>query len=609
MSPDMHLKTSFLAAGSLAALVSLVSCSIPATAPSPTASEPIHVVLAATTDHHGWVEGHQEKVNAAPELRFRSGGLDVLGGYLKNLREAHPGRVVLLDAGDIFQGTLPSNLFEGKPVVEAYNLLGYQAAAIGNHEFDYGPEGERSVPREPGDDPFGALKRNMAIANFPFLSANIFDRNSGKRPDWVKPWTVIEAAGARIGVIGVITIDTPTVTAPANVESLNFIDPTEAILQVLPELERERVDAVVVAAHLGGFCTDVSDPRDPSKCAPESDIFRMARDLPPGKVDVIFSGHTHNQIRHYVNGIAISEAPALGRGLSVIDLWIDRGAGTRRTEIRPHVNICEKVFLGTEICNPRALTPDTPLQLVNRSFGGKMVEPDGRIVEKLSPYVAQVQAKKREPLGITVSGTFSGNYYTESTLGDLIADAMRASVPDADFAIMNSGGLRSELRGPTVTFGDLFEVLPFDNYLAVVRLSGRELREVIRLGASGRQGIMQVSGLKVVLDPTKDEALPAENRDRVISILREDGSPLDPNATYVVVMNDFLAAGGDGLAPVMRLVDKERIQLTSHLLRDVVTARLRDQSKAAPLMPRLDGRITAVVAESKGGDGTKKPAM
>jgi 5'-nucleotidase len=310
-----------------------------------------------------------------------------------------------------------------------------------------------------------------------------------------------------------------------------------------------------------------------------------------------------------VNGIAISEAPALGRGLSVIDLWIDRKAGTRRTEIRPHVNICEKVFLGTEICNPRALTPDTPLQLVNRSFGGKIVEPDGRIVEKLSPYVAQVQAKKREPLGITVSGTFSGNYYTESTLGDLIADAMRASVPDADFAIMNSGGLRSELRGPTVTFGDLFEVLPFDNYLAVVRLSGRELREVIRLGASGRQGIMQVSGLKVVLDPTKDEALPAENRDRVISILREDGAPLDPNATYVVVMNDFLAAGGDGLAPVMRLVEKERIQLTSHLLRDVVTARLRDQSKAAPLMPRLDGRITAVVAESKGGEGTKKPAM
>lgn len=574
-----------------AALVLSCSTSVPQ------ASGPVHLVIAATTDHHGWIEGHEETLAAAPGLKFRSGGLAVLGGYLNNLRDANPGRFLVVDAGDIFQGTLPSNLFEGRPVVEAYNILGYRAAAIGNHEFDYGPVGERSTPKEPGDDPFGALKANIARAQFPFLSSNIFEKATGKRPPWAKPWAMVEVAGVKIGVIGAITIDTPTVTAPANVESLKFIDPAEAVMSVLPEVRSAGAQLVIVAAHLGGACVDVSDPNDPSRCEPMSDVFQMARALPAGSVDIIFSGHTHNQIRHFINGIAISEAPALGRGLSVVDVYVDPSGRTRnRVDIRPHVPICEKVFRGTEVCNPRNMTPDTPLELVARTYEGKKIVPDEKVAAQLRPYVTEVEAKKQQPLGFSAAATFTGNYRAESTLGNLVADAMLAAHPEADFAMMNSGGIRSELPAGEVNFGEMFEVLPFDNYIALIRVSGAELRELLRLGTLGRTGIMQVAGLKMEVDGSKDAGLPAEKVDHIVSLTTADGQAIDPHRMYTLVTNDFLAAGGDGLAPLTRTLPRERFTLTSDLIRDVVLEQLRKRAAAGPLVPKLDGRIKGTLA-------------
>lgn len=582
------------ARAALAALL-LVSACRTATPPQNTSTEPVHVVLAATTDYHGWIEGHLETVKAAPELRFRSGGADVLGGHLQNLRATNPGRVVLFDSGDIFQGTLVSNIFEGEPVVEAYNELGYTAAAIGNHEFDYGPAGEGSVPRAPSDDRFGALKRNIERAKFAFLSANIFEKATGKRPFWAKPWITVDVAGAKLGVIGVTTTDTPWTTIPVNVEGLEFIDPAEAIARVLPEVQAAGAEAIVVLAHLGGACRSVSDPNDITPCVPTSEIFKMARALPTGAVDVIFSGHTHNQIRHYVNGIAISEAPPLGRAMSVVDLWVDRKNGNR-TEIRPHVNICEKVFATTEMCNPRLLEPETPLQLVGRVYEEAAVRPDQKVLDRIRPYVTQVESKKRQPLGIRLAASFVGNYRGESALGNLLADTMRAAVPGADVAIMNSGGIRAELRGPEVTFGELFAVLPFDNYLTVLQLTGRELAETIRLGSTGPHGIMQVSGLKMTLDPTRDEERAPELRNRVVSLTLADGTPIDPERYYTVVMNDFLAAGGDGLGGVMKTIPAERITQTGELMRDVVERVLREKAKAGPLAPEVDGRIKVIPA-------------
>jgi hypothetical protein len=182
-------------------------------APSPArtpAARATTISVVATTDLHGRIES-----------------LPWLSGHLANLRarrQADGGAVLLVDAGDMFQGTLESNLGEGQAVVRAYNALGYGAAAIGNHEFDYGPVGPPHVPAVPADDPRGALKARAAEASFPFLSANVVEQGRREALRWrnVLPWVVVERGGARIGVVGGTSMGTPRATHPRNFAGPRF---------------------------------------------------------------------------------------------------------------------------------------------------------------------------------------------------------------------------------------------------------------------------------------------------------------------------------------------------------------------------------------------------
>ena len=157
----------------------------------------------------------------------------LLGGYVANLRRqaSDGGAVLLIDGGDMFQGTLESNLTEGSAVVAAYNALGYAAAAIGNHEFDFGPVGPASTQQRPDDDPRGALKARAAQASFPFLAANLIDVATGRPVAFqnVKPSTVVSAAGVRVGIVGVMTTRTQFTTIAANFRGLRVAPLAEAI--------------------------------------------------------------------------------------------------------------------------------------------------------------------------------------------------------------------------------------------------------------------------------------------------------------------------------------------------------------------------------------------
>ena len=215
---------------------------------APRAATTFTLSLVGTNDLHGGM--------LAVDGR---GGLALLGGYLSNLRAAREnddGAVLLLDAGDLFQGTLESNLNEGATVVDAYNALGYAAATIGNHEFDYGPEGDASVPRTPGDDPRGALEARLRQAQFPWVAANIQDATTQQAPAWpnVTPSTLLTVNGVRVGIVGLLTQPALSLSVAANVEGL-------AIAPLAPALEtealalRQRGATIVIAlAHAGGKC-------------------------------------------------------------------------------------------------------------------------------------------------------------------------------------------------------------------------------------------------------------------------------------------------------------------------------------------------------------------
>src|SRR4051812_18880560 len=230
------------------------------------APDPIRLTIIGTNDIHGWI--YPQKFKLADGTEASEGGMAALAGYVSILRKKSPTGTLLLDAGDMFQGTLASNLTEGSVVIQAMNRLGYTAAAIGNHEFDYGPEGPSPVAVREDQDPFGALKARLKQARFPILSANIADAETGGRPPWLNGdgTLIVEMKGLRIGLIGLTTPSTPTVTNPVNVQSLRFgalAPEAEASARML----RDRGAEVVIGlVHAGGKCARWSDPHDLSSC-------------------------------------------------------------------------------------------------------------------------------------------------------------------------------------------------------------------------------------------------------------------------------------------------------------------------------------------------------
>jgi 5'-nucleotidase len=572
----------------LAALLATACATAPPTPPPP--AEPVHVVLVGTTDVHGWFNGRME-VPAGGGEGVHHGGVALLASYVNALRAANDGNVVLVDSGDMFQGTLESNLFEGEPVVLAYNALGYSAAAVGNHEFDYGPLGKGVTASSPADDELGALKRNSGIAKFPFLAANMTERSTGKVPAWAKPYTMVEVKGAKIGIIGLATPDTPNVTIESNVRSLAFGDPVAATLSAAGELRAAGADAIVVIAHMGGRCTDLHDPRDASSCEERHEANRLLNSLPADTIDAYFAGHTHQQMRHFINGVPAAQSLAYSNEFSMIDLWIDTEANRvidERSFIRPPTMICAVVYSGTERCDPRRAPEGSKLE--QRVFEGRPIVRDTALHDVVEPYLAQVSAKKNERLGITASAPFTRVNFRESQLGNLLADAMREWA-GADIGIMNSGGIRSNLRAGDLIYADIFEVSPFDNYPAVVQLTGQQIIDVLRATSGGDRGLMQVSGIRYTLDDSRDLDKKSGPRDRFVSATLANGEPLELEKLYSVVMPDFLVQGGDGFGRVMKAVPADRIRIDpDQPIRDIIIDALR--KSGTPLVPKIEGRIT-----------------
>jgi len=521
------------------------------------APDPIRITIIATNDIHGWIYPQRYKLPDGTE--GSEGGMAALASYVSILRKKNPTGTLLLDAGDMFQGTLASNLTEGSVVIQAMNRLGYTAAAIGNHEFDYGPDGPSPVAVRPDQDPFGALKARLKEARFPVLAANIAEAETGTRPAWLKGdgTLILEMKGVRIGLIGLTTPSTPTTTNPVNVQSLRFgalAPEAEASAHAL----RERGAEVVIAvAHAGGKCAKWDNPRDLSSCdQAHGEVFEMLENIPPHTVDVVVAGHTHAPMGHFVHGAPVVETWGLGRYFSIIDLAIDpvkHRVMEDKTNIIPLVPICEKVDAQSHGCNPKSLKERTDVKLVQATFMGEPVVPDDGMTALMAPALARVEEMQNRPLGITAAAPLTRNYEAESALGTVLADALRER-EKADIALLNPGGLRADLRAGELHYGDIYEVIPFDNTVATVTMTYDELRRLLNAAYGARKGVFQVSGLKIQL-----AKCPSESRLRAFTL--ENGKPLKQDKKYKVVMPDFLARGGDGLGPVMSSLAPAAIDL------------------------------------------------
>jgi 2',3'-cyclic-nucleotide 2'-phosphodiesterase (5'-nucleotidase family) len=512
--------------------------------PRPTRHPAVTLSVVGTNDLHGALER-----------------LPIFAGFVTNLRAARGaegGGVVLVDGGDMFQGTLESNLAEGADVVRAYNRIGYDGVAIGNHEFDYGPVGPEVVASRAGDDPRGALKARALEAKFPFLASNLIDDATGSRILWanVPGSALVEVGGVKVGIIGASTESTPYTTMPANFAGLRISPPAQAIAQQSVMLRAQGARVVIAAMHIGASCKDFENPDDDSSCDKGEELFRLLHDLPRGAVDVIVAGHTHAGIAHKLEGVAVIESFSGGHAFGRVDVRIDENDKVVDVRIHKPHRLCQNEKPGSPVpaaaCEPG-------------EYEGKPVTGDPEVQKIVDTALARAGQRRQEKLGVTLTSVVRRAHSTESPEGNLFCDLMLAARPDAQVTMTNGGGLRADLPLGALTYGALFEAMPFDNRFAIVDVTGKDLRAMVTSNLSHGGGILSWGGL------TAQARCKAGALDVQIQV---GGKPLNDGATYKLATSDFLASGGDGVIGRLKLPEAA-IHVTDTIIREAIADVLR----------------------------------
>lgn len=442
-------------------------------------AEPRTIRILHVNDLHGFVH-----TSALPGMKEPLGGAPQLAGRISKLRAERPS--ILLAAGDMIQGESWANLTMGESVIDLMNAMRFDAMTVGNHEFDFGQ---------------AVLESRAAQAAFPLLAANVTGLGG------VKPYTIIERGGLRIGIIGLVTEDTPETSHPDNTAGLRFSKPLERGAELVREL-RGRTDLVVLLTHIGhaGDLALAKALAGPLSAAPHSSM-RM------GNL-VIVGGHSHTRVEQPVRigGNCVAQAWEHGKTLGVIDVTVDGG---------------------------RIVACEGRLDEIRASTG----DGDPAVARLVKRYDERLDDLLRREAGIAgVDLIQEGIRRRETNLGDLVADIVRQTA-GAETAIINAGSIRTGVRRGQLTTRDIYAMLPFNNYVVAVRMSGRQLLETLEHGVSaielGEGRFPQVSGLSFAFDPGR----PAGQRVSGVSV---GGTPLDTQRDYTVATLDFMAAGGDG---------------------------------------------------------------
>ena len=446
-------------------------------------------------------------------------GSATLAEMIEEERAANPDGTLLLAAGDMFQGTPVSNIFKGKPVIDVMNYLKFDAMALGNHEFDWGREN---------------LGNLITSADFPFLSGNILE-SDGKILPGVRPYVILSRKGLKIAIIGATTPETAYSTKPTNIAGLTFSDPVEMLPALVRDVRDQGANLVILLSHLG---LDV-----------DKDVARHV----PG-IDVIVGGHSHTVVTDPlpVGNTIIVQAGYYGLYLGVLKLEVDKATHkildyNKEHELKP-------VFSGTD--KPRA----------------------EKVAQMVGKYNEMIETEFSKVVGAT-SVDLTRNPVAESNIGDLLCDAMREAT-GADIALQHGGGIRADLLRGKIRLNEVYTVLPFDNFLVLMTLSGGQILRLLEQSGSLNGKILQVAGMTVVFDLTK----PAGTR--VVKAL-VGGAALDAARDYRVATNDFLAAGGDEFTTFT----EGRDVVHGDLLTEVLVDYLGNHS---PVSYQVDSRITLI---------------
>ncbi len=471
-----------------------------------------------------------------------AGGLAARKTYVDKVRAENP-NLLVLDGGDVNTGHILSNLFQAKPDFLGMNLIGYNAMAAGNHEFDI----SQAVMQERRKD-----------AAFPLLSANIYVKATGKR--LLEPYAVVKLPNKqKVAIVGLTTLETPTAVMPANVADLEFRAPAAELQGLMKEL-RKKADLVIVLSHMG---------------LPEDEKLAQA----VTGIDLIIGGHSHTYMEavEMVNGVPIFQAFTGGAFVGRVDLKVVKGKVAEAKGQAVPINLAVELKEGMTAAG-------TVKEIKGKKYDFKAgyLEPDPAVEAMLKPFVDQL-SKEMDAVIAQAAGEFphSINGLTnyprrdDSPLTNMLCDAMREATSakigkPVDIFMQNGGGIRAPIAAGPITKKTIYAVLPFDNTIMTAQITGAQILEVLEKKVlpvavlnygdkfSGPDGsFLQVSGMSYTLDLAA----------KTVSEVLVGGQPLDPAKTYLMATQNFMMTGGDGYTLFAKLANPYS---TSVFQRDMV---------------------------------------
>jgi 2',3'-cyclic-nucleotide 2'-phosphodiesterase (5'-nucleotidase family) len=473
----------------------------------------VDLTILHVNDTHGRILPYIEKNRSKMEV---ASGAAYLAKMIREVRSQNPDGTLLLSAGDMFQGTPVSNLFKGQPVIDVMNYLKFDAMAVGNHEFDWGID---------------TFKHLVNSSGFPYLSANIKDA-SGRYLPGVKPYIIVTRKNLKIAIIGVTTPEVLFITKPGHLKKVVVYRPEDILPRLIKKVRDEGANVIIVLSHLG--------------LDADKELAQRVSGL-----HVIVGGHSHTALETpiVIGDTIIVQAGYNGLFLGVLKLRIDPGTG--------------KILQHTE---------ESELEEV---LAGEDRPYDKEVEKIIHAYNSRIQKQYARVVGET-SVDLVRYHQRESNIGNLVCDAMKNTI-NADIAFLNSGAIRTNIPQGKITLEQVFTLLPFDNNLVTMKLTGKQILKILEQDARMEHGILQVSGIKVQYDLSE----PVGSRVKEVYI---GTGPLELNKTYTVTTVDFLAVGGDKFSTFKQ----GRNIVYGKALRDIFVSHLK---KHSPVFPMIEGRI------------------
>lgn len=512
----------------------------------------ITIRLLFTDDLHGSI--FSSPMWGKPDVQ--QGGMSMLKTAIDENRDEN---TLLLDAGDWAQGTYAGGMDQGTTVVDLMGKMGYDAAAIGNHEFDWGRT---------------QLTKLAEQAAFDVLDSNVLASETGEVMPGVAPHTIKVVNGVKVGIIGVTTQDTPNLGAKSNTEGVTFADTADSIKKSLPDLNKQGAEVLVLLSH----------------CATDEDI-KLATAVP--ELDVIIGGHDHEKLDEpiIIGKTIITKAGPHAKTLGQLDLVVPKksesSAESKGMKSVSSEQTLHKPTPSNKPLSERLKRGPLPFKHTIHKIDSEHVQPNAEFDKELAPIAAKVDEVMSVKVGSSTVGITRDKFTPESTAGNIVTDSM-IDATGADIAFLNTGAMKKAIDKGEIKFGDVFNLLPYDNQIVTVDMTGASIMKVLEESAGnaetipvkGSTNIIQFAGLRATFDPSQ----PQGHR---VSNVTVGGQPIDLGKTYSVASIDYLVSDSNEFPGMHEGTNK---QVTEFELRDTVHKFIQKNSPLDESIVKIDGR-------------------